>query len=166
MTDKSNFTPDEWKLVLESVTMAGIAVSAADPSGLWGLLKESFAEGTALMTAKTDSTTKPLIKAVVTDFETSQGRATARDGLKAKLAGLKPSEITAKCIETLGQAGMVVDAKAPDDAEAFKGWLRQISQHVAEAAREGSFFGTTSAPVSDKEKATLQQISGALKLAA
>jgi hypothetical protein len=113
MADKSNFTPDEWKLILESVTMAGIAVSAADPSGLWGLLKESFAEGTALMTAKTDPTTKPLIKAVVADFETSQGRGVARDGLKEKLAGLKPAEITAKCIETLGQAGMLVDAKRP-----------------------------------------------------
>lgn len=166
MADKSNFTPDEWKLILESVTMAGIAVSAADPSGLWGLLKESFAEGTALMTAKTDPTTKPLIKAVVADFETSQGRGIARDGLKDKLASLKPAEITAKCIETLAQAGMLVDAKAPDDAEAFKGWLREISQHVAEAAREGGLFGSSSAPVSDKEKATLQQISSALKLAA
>jgi hypothetical protein len=45
MTDKSNFTPDEWKLLLESVTMAGVAVSAADASGLLGLLKESFARG-------------------------------------------------------------------------------------------------------------------------
>ena len=166
MADKSNFTADEWKLLLESVTVAGIAISAADPSGLWGLLKESFAEGTALMTAKTDATTKPLIKAVVADFETSQGRATARDGLKSKLAGLKPAEITAKCIETLGQAGMLVDAKAPDDAEAFKSWLRQVSQHVAEAAGEEGFFGTTGAPISDKEKVTLQQISSALKLAA
>jgi hypothetical protein len=166
MADKSNFTPDEWKLLLESVTMSGIAVSAADPSGLWGLLKESFAEGAALMAAKTDPTTKPLIKAVVADFETSQGRSTARDGLKEKLAGLKPAEITAKCIETLGQAGKLVDAKAPDDAAAFKGWLRQISQHVAEAAKEGGLFSAGSAPVSNKEKATLQQISSALKLAA
>ena len=163
MADKSNFTPDEWKLLLESVTMAGVAVSAADPSGLWGLLKESFAEGTALMAAKTDPTTKP---AVVADFQTAQGRSTARDGLKEKLSGLKPAEITAKCIETLGQAGMVVDAKAPDDAAAFKGWLRQISQHVAEAAKEGGLFSTGSASVSDKEKATLQEISSALKLAA
>jgi hypothetical protein len=163
MADKSNFTPDEWKLLLESVTMAGVAVSAADPSGLWGLLKESFAEGTALMAAKT--TTKPLIKAVVADFETSQGRSAARDGLKEKLSGLKPAEITAKCIETLRQAGVLVDAKAPDDAAAFKGWLRQISQHVAEASKEGGFLGGGGAPVSDKEKATLQEISSALKLA-
>ena len=121
MADKSNFTPDEWKLLLESVTMAGIAISAADPNGLWGLLKESFAEGSELMAAKADPTAKPLIKALVADFQTAEGRTTARDGLKEKLKGLKPAEITAKCIETLGQAGQLVDAKAPDDAAAFLG---------------------------------------------
>jgi hypothetical protein len=54
MPDKSNFTPDQWKLLLESVMVAGVAVSAAEPSGLWGLLKESFASGNALLTAKMD----------------------------------------------------------------------------------------------------------------
>jgi hypothetical protein len=146
--------------------MAGIAVSAADPSGLWGLLKESFAEGAALAAAKTDPTTKPLIKAVVADFETAQGRTVARDGMKEKLSGLRPTEVKAKCIETLAQAGALLDAKATDDAAAFKAWLRQISQHVAEAASEGGFFGLGGARVSDAEKATLQEISGALKLAA
>ena len=85
MPDKSNFTPDEWKLLLESVMMAGIAVSAAEPSGLWGLLKESFAEGNALMTAKMDPGADALIKAVIADFETSEGRSTARDGLKGEV---------------------------------------------------------------------------------
>ena len=45
MTNMSNFTPDEWKVLLESVMAAGIAITAAEPSGLWGLLKESFAGG-------------------------------------------------------------------------------------------------------------------------
>jgi len=166
MADKSSFTPDEWKLLLESVMMAGIAVSAADPSGLWGLLKESFAGGAALAAVKTDPTAKPLIKAVVADFETSQGRTIARDGLAEKLRGLKPAEITVKCIETLGQAGALVDETAPDDAAAFKAWLRQISQHVAEASGEGGLFSSARSPVSDKEKATLSEISSALKLAA
>jgi len=167
MADKSNFTPDEWQLLLESMMMAGIAVSAADPSGLWGLLKESFAGSSALAAARTDPATNPLIKALVTDFATSQGRTIARDGVKANLSGLKPPEVKAKCIETLAQAGAVVDAKAPDDAAAFKTWLRQISQHVAEAATEGgSWFGGGGTLVSDAEKATLDEISGALKLAA
>jgi len=166
MTNKSNFTPDEWKLLLESVMMAGVAVSAADPSGLWGLLKESFVEGQTLVAAKTDPTMKPLIKAVVADFETAQGRSIARGAMKEKLGGLKPTEITAKCIETLGQAGALVDAKAPDDAAAFKTWLCQISRHVAEASKEGGLFSSGGTPVSDKETATLQEISSALKLAA
>jgi hypothetical protein len=46
MPDESNL--DEWKLLLESVMMAGIAITAAELSGLWGLLKESVASGNAL----------------------------------------------------------------------------------------------------------------------
>ena len=96
MTDKSNFTPDEWKLLLESVTMAGIAVTAVDPSGLWGLLKESFAEGSVLAQAKMAPASNPLIKAVVADFETTPGRSVARDGLKEKLVGSKPADRTVR----------------------------------------------------------------------
>jgi len=166
MSDKSNFTADEWKILLESVTMAGIAVSAADPSGLWGLLKESLAGGSALAQAKMDPGANPLIKAIIAEFDTPQGRAVARDDLQQKLAGCKSPEIKTRCIETLRQAGAVVDAKAPGDATAFKGWLRQISQQVAEAANEGGLLGIGGERVSEAEKATLREISSALKLAA
>ena len=166
MADKSNFTNEEWKLLLESVMMAGIAVTAAAPSGLWGLLKESFASSSELVKAKMIPGGNPLVKAVVADFESAQGRATARDGLQEKLKGIKPAEMPAKCIETIRQVAALVDTKAPNDAAAFKGWLRQISQHVAEAANEGGFLGIGGVPVSEAEKATLQEISSALKLAA
>ena len=166
MADKSNFTPDEWRVLLESMTMAGIAVTAAEPSGLWGLLQESLAAGRMVAQAKMDPTSNPLIKALVAEFGTAEGRKAARDDLKAKLAGNKPAEVKSKSIETLRQAAAVVDAKAPEDAAAFKGWLRQISQHVAEAATEGGFFGIGGSRVSEAEKATLTEISSALKIAA
>lgn len=165
MADKTTFTPEEWTLLLESVMMAGMAVTAAEPSGLWGLLKESFATGSALAKVKLDNNSDPLIKAVADDFGTSEGRSAARDGLKAKLAGASTSEITSRCIETLGQVSTLLDAKAPADAPAFKAWLRQISQGVAEAASEGGWF-SSSVQVSDAEKATLTEVSSALKLAA
>lgn len=91
---------------------------------MWGLLKESFAGGTALAKAKTDSGTNALIKAVVDDFNTTEGSA-ARDALKNKFKGSKPAEIKNKCIETLRQVATIVEAKAPGDAAAYKGWLRQ-----------------------------------------
>jgi hypothetical protein len=166
MTDKSNFTPDEWKVLLESVMAASIAITAAEPSGLWGLLKESFAGGTELAKAKMDPAADALIKAIVNDFGTTEGRTVTRDGLKDKLKGAKPAEIKDKCVDILRQAAAIVDAKAPTDAAAFKGWLRQISQHVAEAATEGGFLGIGGVAVSDAEKATLAEISSALKLPA
>jgi len=44
MANKQSFTPEEWTKVLESTMLAGMAVSAAEPSGLWGLVKEGFRE--------------------------------------------------------------------------------------------------------------------------
>ena len=164
MTDKSNFTPEEWKLLLESVMMAGIAVTAAEPSGLWGLLKESLASSSALAQAQVDPRSGPLVKAVVADLETPQGQSIARDGLREKLASRNPAELKAQCIETLRQAGALIDSKTPDDAAAFKGWRREISQHVAEAAKEGGFLGIGGVLVSDAETATLTEISSVLGL--
>ena len=43
MANKNDFTPEEWTKVLESFIADGIAVSAVDPSGLWGTVKEAAA---------------------------------------------------------------------------------------------------------------------------
>src|SRR5215213_11666289 len=93
MADRTSFTKEEWTLLLESPMIAGMAVTAADPSGLWGLLKESFAGGTALTRAATGADTNALVKAVVTDFSSGEGRSAARDGLKGKFAASQPSDL-------------------------------------------------------------------------
>lgn len=163
MADKASFTHEEWTLLLESPMIAGMAVTAADPSGLWGLLKESFAGGGALTTAVTSADTNALVKAVVTDFSSSEGRSAARDGLKAKFASSQPTDLKKKSIDSLRQVGALLDNKAPADAVAFKSWLRQISQSTAEAATEGGgLFGIGGVQISDAEKATLAEISSAL----
>ena len=100
MADKTSFTKDEWTLLLKSPMIAGMAITAADPSGLWGLLKESFAGGAALTKVATDSSANALVKAVVADFSTSEGRSAARDGLKADFAGGKPADIKTKSVDS------------------------------------------------------------------
>ena len=62
MANKQNFTPEEWTKVLESTMLAGIAVSQADPSGLWGTLKEYFANTSALDPSKLAPDSSELIK--------------------------------------------------------------------------------------------------------
>jgi hypothetical protein len=164
MADKSNFSSDEWKTLLQSVMAPGLAITAAEPGGLWGLLQESFASGKMLATTKMDTASNPLIKAVVEDFATSEGRTLARDGLTEHLSGKRPSEVKNACIDILSKVDGILSAKAPSDAAAFKNWLRDISKNVAEASTEGGFFGIGGVTVSDPERATLAEISGALKL--
>src|SRR4029450_2073567 len=138
---KTDFAPDEWKTLLESVMMGGIAVTAADPSGLWGTLKESMAGARPVMGAGHGPSATGLVHALAAEFETGEGRSTARDGLRTQLSGKRPSEIVAKSLEVLKQAAVIVSAKSPADVAAFKGWLQHISKAVAEASAEGGFLG-------------------------
>jgi hypothetical protein len=162
MADKSSFTPEEWTRLLEAPMLAGMAVSAAEPSGLFGMLKESFATGKLLVQARTDASANALVKAVAADYETAEGRKAASDSLKAKLGGGQPGEIKTKALDALRNVSALLAAKAPGDAAAFKAWLAQISQSVAEASKEGGFLGFGGVQVSDAEKATLAEISTAL----
>src|SRR6476620_12396031 len=94
MGNKQNFTPEEWIQVVESVMLSGIAVSAADPSGLWGTLNEGFASSSALKAAKVDANSNELILAAVAEFE-RQGRSDIQQALRERFAGAHPAE----CVE-------------------------------------------------------------------
>jgi hypothetical protein len=143
--------------------LAGMAVTAAEPSGLFGALKEAFASSSALAAAKSNPGSSELIKAVVADFETKEGRASVQEALRQHLAGAKkPADAVQRSLTNLKEVSAILDAKAPQEAAAFKIWLRAISQNVAEAASEGGFLGIGGVKVSDAEKATLADISKAL----
>ena len=164
MADKTNFTPEDWNQVLGGAFMAGFAVTAADPNGIWGLLKVTFASGRALMDAKTSPGPGALSKAIIADIETSEGRSAVQDHVKSRLAGAKQGEIKQRAIDALRSAAMIVDQNAPSETAAYKAWLLQIANNVAEASKEGGFMGIGGVAVSDAEKATLSEISTALGL--
>jgi hypothetical protein len=162
MANKQSFTPEEWIKILESPMLAGMAVSAAEPSGLWGMLKEAFASSSALAAAKLDAGSNELIKTVVADFETSEGQSVVQDSLGKRFAGARATDVAQSAVANLGEVSAILNAKAPGDAAAFKAWLRAISQKVAEASKEGGVLGFGGVAVSDAEKATLADISKAL----
>jgi hypothetical protein len=163
MATKADFTPDEWKLLLQSPLIAGVAVSASDPSGIIGMLRESMASARALVQVKTDPNADALVKAIGNEFETSEGRGLAQDGVKAAITGAKtPADIVAKALDALKAASGVLDAKGGVDAGPFKIWLAGVAKSVAEAAPEGGFLGFGGTQVSEAEKATVAQIAGAL----
>ena len=165
MADKAAFTPEEWTTIMESVMLSGMAVTAADPSGLIGLLKESMATSRNLLAAKSSLDSTELVRAVAADFATSEGRQAAREGLKATLQGTPARDVAAKSIARLRDVVSLVERKAPGDAAGFKTWLQHIAVDAAEAASEGGFLGFGGVQVSDAERATLKELSSALGLA-
>jgi hypothetical protein len=162
MASKANFTLEEWARVVASPMVAGMAITAADPSGLWGLLKEAMASGWSLLDARQSASANPLAKAVAEDITTPETRAAARDRLQAQFKGAQIGDIKHKAVEELRAVAALVDAKAPEDAAGFKGWLQEVARKAAEAGNEGGFMGFGGVAVSDAEKATLAEISSAL----
>src|SRR5215210_8293636 len=162
MANKASFSAEEWSRVIASPMVAGTAITAADPSGLWGLLQEGMAGGWALLNAKQDPNANSLVKAVADDFVEGDARTLARERLQAVFKDAQATDLTGRAVGELRAVSSLLDAKAPEDAEAFKGWLREVAQKAAEAADEGGFLGIGGVTVSDAEKATLADISAAL----
>lgn len=163
MADKSSFTPEEWKKVLSSVMLTGMAVTMSDRSGLWGMMKESFASTSSMLGTDSDPNANPLIKAVVADFKTSEGRTAARDQIKSVLSGVSaPADAQAKAIAALQDVSSILTAKARDDAGAFTAFLNSVGEKTANASNEGGFLGFGGVAVSDAEKAALAEIASAL----
>jgi hypothetical protein len=135
MANKQDFTQEEWNKFLESIVVAGMAVSAADPNGLWGTIREAFASRSAITASKRESGSNELIKAVVADFETTQGCSAIQESLRKRVAGCTPAEVVQRSLDELRETSIILEAKASSDAPAFKAWLRSISQKVAEASK-------------------------------
>ena len=104
MATKSDFTADEWKTLLESPLLAGFAITAADPIGFFTTIREGWAEAKELAAAKT-SASDELIKAVAEDLLTSEGRAAARDGVQALVAGAQIGELKDRALGEIEARG-------------------------------------------------------------
>jgi hypothetical protein len=142
--------------------LVGMGVSAADPNGLWGLTKEAFATRNALDASKLDAGSNELIKAVIANFESREGRLAVLEALRKRFTGAEPADIVQRSLEDLREVSAILDAKAPDDASAFKVLLVGISQKAAEAAMEHTLLGFGGVQVSEAEKATLDDIAKVL----
>jgi hypothetical protein len=147
MAGKASFTPEEWARVVASPMVASMAITAADPSGLWGLLKEAMSGGWALLEAKQGAQANTLVKAMADDITTPETRTTARDRMQAQFKGAQLGELKGRAIE---------------DAAGFKAWLNEVARKAAEAGNEGGFLGFGGVAVSDAERATLAEIATAL----
>jgi hypothetical protein len=160
MAARDAFTAEEWARVVAAPMLAGIAVTAAEPGGIWGAVRESVAVAGAVRAAKADA--DPLVAEVAAAYETAEGREMARGALKSQARGKPPAEVVEAAIAELSAVAGLVAAKAPAAGPGFRDWLKAIAAKVAEAGSEGGFLGFGGEKVSAAETATLDRLATAL----
>ena len=137
MANKNDFTPEEWTKVLESIIAAGIAVSAVDPSGWWGTLKEAAAGTPALAAAKRNPNSNELIKAAVADFERSNDGSIL--AMRERFAQGEPTECVQRSLASLREVSAIVDAKAPRRGSSLQNLAPRDQPEGRRSCRGGVF---------------------------
>jgi hypothetical protein len=159
MTTKDSFTDAEWARLVRSPFVAGMAISLADPGGPIELVKETSA-GLKAVAAAESGARGELVAALAHDAaEAARRHENPLKGFKPKGGALAGQEI----LEELAEVNRIVSEKAaPDDAEAFRGWLRDAAQEAANAAKEGGFLGFHAQRVSEGEQRMLDKLGDVL----
>jgi hypothetical protein len=159
MTGKADFTDEEWTRLKRAPFVAGMAISLADPGGPIEVVKETAATLKAVTGAAEQGGRGELVSAVAADVvaETRERKNPLGD-FKAKgaLAGQQ-------ILEELSAANEIASRKAtPDEAEAYRAWLKDAAREAADAAKEGGFLGFRAVRVSEGEERMLNKLDEAL----
>lgn len=157
MTDKADYTEEEWTRLRRAPFVAGMAISLADPGGPIEMSRETMA---TLRATSTPPSREELLIAV------SQEILSMVNQKQNPLSGFKPdsSALAGKMVlDELGAVNEILGSKAaPEEAEAFRRWLLEVAQAAADSAKEGGFMGFGAVQVSEGEQRMLEQVRAAL----
>jgi len=159
MTTKTDFTTDEWNLLLMAPVHAATYIMTADMS-IMGALREMRALGWFITHPSPPGSAGELINALLADI---QAKSKNKERLISPTAeeGQDPRE---PARQGLQQAATLVEAKcSPEEAAGFKLWLVEVAQAIAAADKEGGFLGIGGQRISDKEQAALAELEAILK---
>ena len=137
MAKKSDFTEQEWEQLRKGATGAGLLVSVSDRSFF-----DSFKEAGSL--AKHLASGRSEESELVRELAGERG-----SGFGVRSA---PQEIESETVEALRGAVSTLQAKAPDEVEAYKAFVLEVAEAVGKAAGGGEAA----------EAATIEKIRAAL----
>ena len=143
MTGKSDFTPEEWQLLLEGPPSAGLLVVTAQRGGTF---RETFAIAKTYTEARQQHGASELLDAIVAEKpEFDHTRYHSAEELKEHV------------LPRLSDAVDLLERKATsEDAGAYKSFILALADKVANAHREDG------KSVSDAEQAAIEEISASL----
>jgi len=159
MTEKTDFTPEEWNTVIAAPYYAAMLIVVSDMNV--GYFKEiaAMAQAVSVTVAGTEN---ELLKQIAVDFSQKENQ----EKIKPELEGLKgeqdPAVIQQKMVDYVVATTGLVSAKDPEDGDAYRKWLLYLADATAKGSKEGGFLGIGAVRVSDQEQAALDELAAAL----
>lgn len=166
MTERSDYTDEEWAAVAAAPVAVIAAVIGASPNGPIGIAQEVQAAVRTFERAAEERRGSPLIVALLL---TLKGRFEAFTGRAPEDAAADQIDIFAlgsdreRALAAIRAAAALLAAKAPPEAVAeLRAWLLELAGAVAAAAAEGGFLGVGGEQVSADERTAIAAIEAAL----
>ena len=155
MTERSDFTPEEWERLGRAPFVAAVAITLSDPGGPIEAFKETNAALKTVVEAAQDGTHGEFVQAVARDVaEKARHRHNP-------LAGFKPDRARPldDILDEMRAVNALLLAKTtPEETEQFSEWLKAAAQGAAQAAKEGGFLGIHAERVSEREQQMLERL--------
>jgi hypothetical protein len=147
MTGKADYTEEEWKLLREAPTSAGMLVIQADRGGA---IRETFSMAKAYTDARGQHGSSQLLDDIVSEKpEVDRTRFQSVEDLRSGL------------LQHIRDAVELLQGKGtPEELEEYRRFVVTVADRVAEARREG-FMGMSGERVSEAEQQALDEIAEA-----
>src|SRR5262245_41313574 len=159
MSTKNDYNVDEWKAISSAPVAAGLLITLSDASGPVGITKEAMAVSNAI-TDSAKSEVPEVVKSLAASMKESGHPATPDIPAGNRL------QYQAALMASITNAVEAVARHSPSEVQAFKTWVASVGRRVAEASKEGGFFGVGGTLVSSDEVEGLKQLDAALGLRA
>jgi hypothetical protein len=149
VTDKSVFSDDEWREIVDAPLRATLAMFAAGEHGPISMVKEASASARAIAKPGDRGAASELIAQIAAEAEGKE----ARHDAKAQ-HGQSMEAVTETALEELKPAAAALRKLPHAEAAEVAGWLVDIAHAVADAAKG----------VSEREQATIDRIAATFKV--
>ena len=123
MATKTDFSENEWETLHKGVTGAGFLVAVSD-RGFFDTFKEAGALARHLREAR-ESGSSELIRELAETRSTGFGITES------------PTEIETETLDALRNAIQTLQAKAPDEVDAYRSFVLEVAESVGNAAGGG-----------------------------
>ncbi len=162
MSTQSTFTAEEWTALRLAPSLVAGGIAAADPSGIFGSIKEATAGMHGMLEAYQSGKGLELFQALAAD-RSIPGMPDPKSLLgegnrEQQLANMKSS-----VLERVKAAATLIGSKgSADEARAYKQMLVGVAQRAAEASKEGGFLGFGGVRVSAAEQSFINEVKAAV----